>query len=326
MDTGVDAPSESSTGLTGPGDASDAGPVVDASDGGSTIDASDGGSFVDATDGGPIGDASDGGSLDGSTANLIPCEMDAAADAQCPGPSPVACCSGFCANLALDPRNCGQCGVACTAQQFCTGVQCDNAVLSNVCGNPSGTVIFDPYAADNEAGSQIGAALAADCVPPTVITQVYPDGGAVNSTGLPSTGVGNTSITGGGGYGQPGIEGLDTKSLSPVYLYTPDGMEYEIVQRSNGTKIVDTTFAALTPQHDYFFVEMVVEPVSGTLSLAGIGMLAPGTLAAGYYMSNIIIPSPATYTNAWYVYQWDDTNGDLVADVGDTFTQLATGN
>jgi hypothetical protein len=333
---GVDSGGPDATVDTGTDDASDA----TVSDAGSDADAS----LVDASaDSGPPADsgldaiatedAADGAILDGGTeaSSLVPCDVDAqadAADAQtCVGPATAACCGGFCIDTARDPRNCGQCGVVCTPHQFCTGVQCDDAVLANVCGNPSATVVLDPYPPDNEGGAAIGAGLAANCTPPTTVVQVNADAGNAldPTTGRPITGVGNTSVTGGGAYGQPGISYLDTAGLSPLYLYV-NGNEYDIVQRSTGNDIVPSTFTAITAQHDYFFVEMVVEPQSGTLSLAGVGMLSQGTLAAGYYIGSVIIPNRASYPNAWYVYQWDDTNQDSIPNAGDTYTQIASGN
>jgi hypothetical protein len=263
--------------------------------------------------------------------SLVPCDMDAEADAAdaevCSGPSTMACCSGFCVDTALDPRNCGQCGVACTAHQFCTGVQCDDAVVANVCGNPSATVVLDIYGADDEGGTAIGVALAAICTPPTNVVYRNEDAGGVTdpTTGRPITGVGNTFVTGGGGYGHVGIAYLDMMNLTPLFP-SVTGDEYDVVERSTGTNVVSTTFEALTSQHDYFYIELAVEPISGTLSVSGVGLLAPGTVAAGYYLGAVVIPNRASYPNNWYLFEWTDTNGDSIANAGDTFTQVATGN
>jgi hypothetical protein len=285
-------------------------------------------------DGGVAGDAGNGASntSDGATDAgaptdpRIPCDVNAQADAQaCPGPS-AACCAGFCTDTATDPTNCGACGVACTAHQFCTGVQCTDAVIANVCANANATVVLDQYAADIEGGTAIGAALTANCTPPTNVVQRNEDAGGVTAptTGRPITGPGNTFVSGGGSYGHIGIAYLDMMALTPLYPYV-SGNEYDIMQRSTGAKIVSTTFDALTAQHDYFFVETVVEPISGTLSFSGIGMLAPGTLAAGYYIGANIMPNRANYPLAWYIFEWTDTNGNSIPDAADTFTMVASG-
>jgi len=287
--------------------------------------------------GGPVAtkaevESPDAGSRDGGTSNAgesnrIPCDADAQADAHaCPGASTVACCGGFCVDTAADPRNCGGCGVSCTDHQFCTGVHCDEAVIANVCGNPSATVVLDQYEADNEGGAAIGAALLANCVPPPNVVQRNEDAGGVTdpATGRPITGVGNTFVNGGGSWGHPSIGYLDMMQLTPLYSSVM-GDQYYVVERSTGKNILSTTFESLTAQHDYFYVELAVEPVSGTLSFSGVGMLAPGTMAAGYYLGAEIVPNRANYPNAWYLFEWTDTNGDSIPNAADSFVEMTSG-
>jgi hypothetical protein len=54
-------------------------------------------------------------------------------------------------------------------------------------------------------------------------------------------------------------------------------------------------------------------------------MFAPGTAAAGYYVGTQIIPNRSKYPSTWYVYEWDDTNNDAIANAGDAFTQVMAG-
>jgi hypothetical protein len=276
--------------------------------GGGAIDAApDGANLVDA---GPDANSADGG-------------PDAIAEAGPPGPpcdaqaacvtdaSTVMCCSGYCIDTARDPANCGQCGNACTASQFCTGTACDNAVIANVCANARGTVALDPYSVDNEAGIVVGAALVANCIPaPTIVqaSQFAPGITDPSDNNRPVTGPGNTFITGGGYYGQTGVAYME-KSITPLYL-TTDGTTAQIKPRS-GTAIVNVNVSTLTSQHDYFYVQLSVEPKSGTLCFSSVGMGGPGTVAAGYYVSQAMIPNLSSYTSSWYVYQWQDANSDF---------------
>jgi hypothetical protein len=244
--------------------------------------------------------------------------------ASCNGPSTMGCCGGYCVDTAKDPVNCGQCGVACTANQFCTGTACDSAIIANVCDNAMGTVAADPYQEDNRAGAAIGAALTADCLPPTMILQTSQSAQGVLDPGSdrPITGPGNTFITGGGGYGQSGVAYMET-SITPLYLWS-DGTTAQIRTR-DGKAVVTTADTALTAHHDFFYVQLSVEPKSGTLCFSGVGMLSPGTEAAGYYAGTELIPNRAKYTANWYVYEWFDTNGDSIANAGDAFTQVMAG-
>jgi hypothetical protein len=297
-----------------------AGDPVDSATGGNADSATDGGAALD----GPSHDA--GSALDTGSAvdPRTPCD---AADS-CEGT--MQCCGGFCADTQHDPRNCGSCGTACSATQFCTGTACDEAVFSNVCANPATTVVNDPYTTDIQAGVAIGMALvscsdagvAVDIVPQTKPGVLQPMGDAGQR---PNTGVGDTLVAGGSWWGQLSVAYMDNSGLTPVYL-TNDGTTSHFFERSTGLPLVTTLDSALTTQHDYFFLELAVEPMSGTLCLFGEGILGPGTAAAGYYGSQVVVPGHATYLTSYYVYEWTDTSGDGVPGAGDTFALIAQGS
>lgn len=285
----------------------------------------------------PSGDAKppiDGSTRDaGATADAasepaapppIPCDAQQA----CSDAGASTCCNGFCVDTSRDPANCGQCGRACASGQFCDGTQCDDAILSNVCANPRGTVSLDSYDGDNAAGVSLGKTLTTNCTPaPTIVELSQASEGVVDpSTGRPVTGVGNTFIAGGGGFGQNGIAYIELQApISPVYLHN-DGTTSKIIVRATGASAVETMDSDLTAQHDFFYVQLAVEPQSGTLCFSAVGILAPGTQAAGYYVSAVIGPNLSTYTQRWYVFEWTDANGDSVANAGDTFTMIASGS
>jgi hypothetical protein len=292
-----------------------AAPDADASDG----DATDG----DATD-------NDGGDADaGDAADLFDVvEAATACDAADACSGSLSCCSSVCVDLQHDPRNCGTCGNGCSTSQFCTGTQCDDAIFENVCANAAGTVVEDPYAGDNEAGVALGQALVG-CADGGVAISIVPQTQAgvlipADAGWRPNTGVGNTLVVGGGGHGQLSVAYMDDNGLTPVYL-TNDGTTAHIYQRSTGLALVTAADSALTAQHDFFLLELAVEPQSGTLCLFGEGIYGPGTVAAGYYGSTVVVPNHATSAAPWYVYEWTDTNASGVPDQGDTFTLVAQG-
>ncbi|HMI90205.1 MAG TPA: hypothetical protein VK509_02525, partial [Polyangiales bacterium] len=79
---------------------------------------------------------------------LVGCSEDAEPSVPSPivaagatAPPPALCglgqtsCNGFCADLQIDPRNCGQCGFGC-ASELCVAGVC--ACPSNLTGCPSG--------------------------------------------------------------------------------------------------------------------------------------------------------------------------------------------
>jgi hypothetical protein len=283
-----------------------------------------------ARDGAPSpGDAASGADSAadgaGSAAGVTPPPRQACLSATtCAGTPTEACCGGYCTDTAKDPANCGQCGTACAASQFCTGAACAEAIIANVCENARATVAFDPYQEDNGAGSAIGGTLRACCTPAVSLLQTsqHSEGILDPSSGRPITGVGDTFIAGGGSYGQNAVDYMEA-ALTPVYLWT-DGTTAQIKTRA-GNAIVNTAVSALTAHHDFFYLQVSVEPQSGTLYLDGAGILAPGTVAAGYYAQTELIPNRAAYTSSSYVYEWIDTNNDSTPNAGDTFTQIIAG-
>jgi hypothetical protein len=202
-------------------------------------------------------------------------------------------------------------------------------VFANVCANPTVTVVTDPYTIDSEAGTSLGHALAACSdagVALSIVPQTQPgvlvpmgDAGARPNTGVPST-----LVAGGSWYGQLAVAYMDNTGATPVYL-TNDGTTSHIYQRSTGLAVVTAADTTLTAQHDFFILELAVEPQSGTLCFFGEGILGAGTLAAAYYGSSVVVPGRATYTAPWYVYEWTDTNSDMMPDQGDTFSLAAQG-
>jgi Stigma-specific protein, Stig1 len=254
----------------------------------------------------------------------IPCDAQASCSTDA---SPVMCCGGYCVDTAKDPANCGQCGNGCTANQFCTGTACDDAIIANLCANPSATVVFDPYDIDNEAGASMGAALHTVCVPATSVVQLPQTApGVLDPSGSerPITGVGNTFIAGGGPHGQNGNDYMELEAnLSPLYLRN-DGTNSRILTRA-GTEVLNVPDTTLSEHHDYFYVQLAVEPQSGTLCLSGVGILGGGTQAAGYYTATELIPHRANYTASWYVFEWQDSNNDSIAGALDTYTMKTAG-
>jgi hypothetical protein len=258
----------------------------------------------------------------------VPVEAATPCDAANACASPLACCSGFCADLRHDPRNCGTCGNGCSTSQFCTGTACDDVTFPNVCSNTTILVVDDPYPIDDEAGAAIGSAIQScavgstlSVVPQTQPGILVPDGDA---GWRPNTGGSTTMVAGGSWFGQLSVAYLDDHGLTPVYLVN-DGTTSHIYQRSTGLALVTTPDSALTSQHDYFILEMTVEPQSGTLCVIGEGILSPGTTAAGYYGAAVVVPNRNMYPSAWYVYEWTDTSGDGQPGPGDTFSMVGDG-
>jgi hypothetical protein len=234
------------------------------------------------------------------------------------------CCSSFCVNTGKDPRNCGACGKTCASAEFCTGTSCNGLSFANVCDNPNVIVVKDPFDTDNSAASKIGAALMSGCMPaPMVVEKDQSAEGVLDPAGRPLAGGSVSYVTGGGAFGQHLIDYMDKTALTPVYLFgDADKLGFRV--RTTGQDAISAPRAMVNDGHDYFLVEVSVEPIDGSLSIAAMGLLAPGTSAAGYFVPTEMIPKRATYPDTWYVFEWTDS-GDKTPDATDTFTMVAHG-
>jgi hypothetical protein len=273
---------------------------------------------VDAPDAGV--DAPEAGVLDAATPQVPACDSAN----RCSGG--LTCCSGACVDVSRDPANCGACSVVCASAQFCTGSACEDVAFAHICDTRAITVALDPFPEDDEAGATLGTALSGACGPSVTMqqsSQLQP-GILAMDAGRPALGVGDMLVAAGGAYGQLAVGYMDTAGLTPVYLST-DGVTARMIDRATGTQLVIAQVSDLGPHHDLFFLELAVEPQSGTLCFFGAGVLAPGTLAAAYYGSTQVVPGRAGDAHSWYVVEWTDTNGDGAANAGDVFAVRASG-
>jgi hypothetical protein len=246
----------------------------------------------------------------------IPCN-----DGGCAGP--LRCCANLCVSQL---QNCGACGTACSAGQYCTGVACKDAVLSNLCEPARGTVVLDGVGNDDDAGGIFGSALAGCDAGIALRFVVASDaGGALGPNGQPATGPGDTLVTAGGPYYQPSVAYMEA-SLTPVFVQVVNnGSQVQLVNRATQAKLVDVPVSALTATHDYFLFQMSVEPQTATLAFMGYGLYPPGTAAGAWFFKNTLVPARATYTDRWYVYEWTDSDVSGGPSAGDTFTKIGSG-
>lgn len=236
----------------------------------------------------------------------------------------LSCCASFCVDTRKDPNHCAACGTACGSKRFCSGTACREVVFSSICDNPSAVVIKDPFDLDNMAAARIGAALMAACMPaPAVVEKDQGAPDVLDPEGRPLAGGSTSYLTGGGAFGQRLIEYLDKAALTPLWI-TGDGTNITFRNRMTGQDVVTAPRTTLNDGHDYFLVEVVVEPESGTLVIAVMGLLAPGTAAAGFWVSTEMVPKYTTLTDAWYVFEWTDS-GDQIPNAADTFRLIAQG-
>jgi hypothetical protein len=244
--------------------------------------------------------------------------------------SKLTCCDDHCVDTKKNASHCGACGVKCTTgSQFCNGVSCKETLITNVCETANATLIQDGITEDDTAGTAIGTALGG-CTPAVTVRTVLQAAVEGNTTlnilatgGAPLAGPGDMLVTAGGEFGQHLVKYMETKSSAPV-ISSQAGTTITFARRSNGQVLRTLQEADLTTSHDFALIAIAVDASSGTLTLMAQGLLAPGTRAASFYLSQVMIPTPATYDQAYYLYEWTDADADFMPDANE-FVLVSSG-
>jgi hypothetical protein len=231
----------------------------------------------------------------------------------------LTCCGSACTNTSWDVANCGTCGSACATNAFCGRSGCVATTLANVCNMSAAVLLQDQYAGDQAVNQSIGAALQAACSPSVATREVAADAASslINvTTGQPLREPELIVVTGG-----PGIQMLagylDSSAQSPIQLrYT--GSTYQFLTRGSSNPIVDIPPSTLTASHDYCLIQLVRDAATGTPSLIIYGLNLEGTVAAGWYFVNVMLPSLNTLDQGAYLYEFTD-NAPAGPDSGDIF-------
>jgi Cys-rich repeat protein len=240
-----------------------------------------------------------------------------------------ACCSGSCQGITT-PQQCGACGVSCSAGQFCDGTTCKTPTFPNFCANNRVYAIYDGIAVDQSATNTLGSTITQYCSAQTVVTYGNQTDPALidQTTGKLVVPPPATIVSAGGPFPNKVVKSLErTSMVTKVYFASNGTTEYYFRKRSDNTAVSTLPVALCSPHRDHFVMELATDPNSGNLALVGYGLCngGYGTQAAAYYWANVMLPNRASYPDSWYVYEWVDTNNDSIANAGDSFTKLGSG-
>jgi hypothetical protein len=252
--------------------------------------------------------------------------------------SGMICCSERCSDLLIDSKNCGACGNACGAGQFCglttcadTGeggasgaesgscVECHDTTLANLCSVAKVTVILDstknPSDGNRVPGRAIGTALRDNCLPRPMLSEAEQDSvEALNiTTGRPVSNSSELLVVAGGPFFQ-NLQGyLETQRITP--LYGSHNNEVTEFRRAKTDEVViSLPLAGDHDSHDLFIIQFTRDPASGSLVLNVQGFWLSGTVAGAYHVLHGILPELKQQDQAWYAYEWTDADGDKAPD------------
>lgn len=258
--------------------------------------------------------------------------------------SELTCCSLHCTDLVTDSNHCGACGATCQAGDFCGTdicadagqggaggaggastapcVTCFPTTLSSICAIAKVIVILDTSKnvsdGNRKPGRAIGAALKGKCNPTPELTEAEQDSvDALNITsGRPVSGGGELLVMAGGPFYQ-NLEGyLESEGIAPLYWHVTDtASEYR--KTANDEAVVSLPIAGDHDSHDFFIIQFMRDPASGSLALNVQGLWLSGTVAATYQLTEGMLPNLASFDQAWYAYEWTDADGDKAPDLNE---------
>ncbi len=249
------------------------------------------------------------------------------------------CCDNHCVDLGRDVRHCGACASSCPNTQFCgaggSNASCMGVLIANVCANTKTTRILDGLPLDDAAGAILQDGVVASCAPsPAASSAAQNVPGPLNpSTGQPVAGGGNLLTATGGYVVQKVVAYLDSVGATPVRL-TPGASQWEYrgpatagdagADAGAGPIIGSIAYNQVTHSHDYIVVELVRDPLSGTLVLIVFGTEPESTTAGAYYVAKHMLPNRASFDKAWYLFDWTGA-GDAGPSDSDTLQTVASG-
>jgi len=192
---------------------------------------------------------------------------------------------------------------------------------------PQVAVILDGADGNEAAGRALAAAIAAKCKPAPVVREVSQTAtDALNpASGRPISGAHELLIAAGGSFYARLLVYLDSKRVSPIYWYYDGATRVEYRKASNDETVIGRETTEANDDHDFFLIQFLREPTSGSIILNAQGFWLSGTLAATFFFGEEMLPNLSKYDKAWYVYEWKDKDGDKAPDL-DEISPVASGN
>jgi hypothetical protein len=127
------------------------------------------------------------------------------------------------------------------------------------------------------------------------------------------------------------VKYYEGQKLAPIY-YKATGGYAMFFDSSTDTQITGAQLleSQIGPNKDMFVIQLLQKPDTESdpeYAMICYGFAGRGTLASSIYFKTVIEPNLSSYTESYYIVQWDDTNGNSYPDMPstDTYTLIASG-
>jgi len=196
----------------------------------------------------------------------------------------------------------------------------DTDSFARLCDFDAHVIIEDGIALDDDVGLSFSQAVATGCGKQITRRSVSQDDASMvdTGTGRPLTPTDELIVLGGGD-GPHAVVRYLLQTDTPLRWTGPPAT---ITARATGRVIAQGT---TSDTNDFVILQVVREPVGGTLSISGQGYSGEGTIAAGLYLEQTVAPQIGDQSAQWIVVEWTDTDGVAGASPDDSYTLIESG-
>ena len=193
--------------------------------------------------------------------------------------------------------------------------------FAGLCDFESHVIVENGIAVDDDVGQRLSEAVEAGCASAIASRAVSQDNAsAVDAdSGRPLTPATELVILGGGDGPHRVVRYLLQMDTPLIWGGSPTAT---LTERVSGRVIVEGTTDL---SNDFIFLQVILEPIGGTISLSGQGFRENGTVAAAIYFENVVGPGIREENASWIVVRWSDTDATTGPSAGDTFTLVESG-
>lgn len=226
--------------------------------------------------------------------------------------------------FALVPTGCGRIGFDSIAADVDAAVPVDagdEAIsFGRLCDFGAHVIVENGIEVDDGVGARLSDAVEAGCGSTvTRRTTSQDDVAAVDAdSGRPLVPASELVLLGGGDGPHRVVRYLLTADTPLVWAGSP----VTITERATGRVVAqgDTDAA-----NDFILLQVIEEPIGGTLSLSAQGIQENGTIAAAIYFEEVVGPAIAIETASWFAVRWIDSDAVAGASLDDTYAVIESG-
>ena len=196
--------------------------------------------------------------------------------------------------------------------------------FQDICLFMRAIVVPDVMAVDTQVSQQVLASVQTACGVTFTVRQVsQSDPGILAADGRPLWDPSELGMLTGGPQIHDAVRYLDM-SATQIYVQSsdPDAVWGE---RATNNVVISLPLTDFTAAHDVGIMQIIQEPIGGTVSLNVYGHATQGTLAAAYYLTTVVVPNLRTDRRRYYVIEWTDQDGDEMPTAADLFELRGSG-